>query len=169
MSSSEYAQKLSRFLLFLADQPCSFGSNVTEEMREDVEALAVAIAAGTLNIAEVRRQASARAKENPENVLESINAIIQTQTRYGYRIWKNAGRGTLLRWSNSVAGWRVWGSAAQGSRVFLPPDLDFKKLRLDADMILVPYSRVVILPILHQLKPLPLYQNSHEGKKRSIS
>ena len=77
MSSSEYAQRLSRFLLYLADQPCPFDRDVTLELHDDVEALAVVIAAGTLNIDEVRRQAAARAKENPENVLENINAIIQ--------------------------------------------------------------------------------------------
>jgi hypothetical protein len=107
------------------------------------------------------------ARNNPVNILAEINALIRTRTSYGYTLWRTAKKGTLLRWSNSQAAWTVWGTQARGKQVFSAKDPDF--LRLDADMILVPYSKKDVEPLLPKLTPLPLYDNSTEGKRRSVS
>jgi len=91
------------------------------------------------------------------DIVQSINSIIATRTRYGVRTEKfPSGDYSVLCWSNCL-GWLIYADWAS------EPNYNHEK-ELHAQEIVVPFSREEVKPILEKLDPLPLHKNSLEYK-----
>lgn len=89
------------------------------------------------------------------DVIKDINDLISARVSYGIREEVATKPSITLVWLNGSADWYIsYGVKAKGETA-----------SLDANMILVPYPKYIVEPLLPFLRQLPLYSYSFEASK----
>lgn len=100
-----------------------------------------------------------------KRVVKEANKKISERTWYGPRAepLPKTGDFTILYWSNGPA---VWFLDNRTESAMIARDHGRDSVRLDANMVLVPYHQVLVQKVLSGLDDIPLYEYSTEAKER---
>ena len=88
-------------------------------------------------------------------IVNKINGIIALRTRYGVRNVTAQPNSSWLFWSNGKKGWIVFLTQSDVKHA--------RRVRLDANEIVVPFPSEEVEKVIDQLNDLPLYKNSFEA------